>query len=261
MKVLTVVGARPQFIKAFLVSRELRKNHEEFLLHTGQHYDDEMSAIFFEELGLNRPDFDLEVGSGSHAVQTAQIMQRFEPLLEDIRPDWLIVPGDVNSTLACALVASKLNVRVAHVEAGLRSGDRSMPEEINRVLTDHLSELLFTPSLDANENLSREGIDGDKVRFVGNVMIDTLVRLQDQAAGLWLGLRERLRLTDFILVTLHRPSNVDDPDTLAELMSALHCLAETHTVVFPVHPRSRKKIDPMASSNRCPTLRLIPPQG
>ncbi len=264
LRILHVVGARPNFMKISPIVDEMKNYPQLFqqqLVHTGQHYDERMYSVFFEELGLNPPDFDLEVGSGSHATQTAEIMQRFEPLLLDVQPDWMIVPGDVNSTLACTLVASKLQIKVAHVEAGLRSGDRSMPEEINRIVTDHLSELLLTPSRDANENLRREGIDSHKIRFVGNVMIDTLVRLQDKAESLWPRIQGRLKLSDFILVTLHRPSNVDDPDTLAELMGALGGLAERHTVVFPVHPRSRQKIDQLGVSNSSPDLRLISPLG
>ena len=172
LRVLHVVGARPNFIKISPIVDEMKRYPELFeqhLVHTGQHYDDEMSAVFFEELRLSRPDFDLEVGSGSHGAQTAQIMQRFEPVLEDLQPDWLVVPGDVNSTLACALVAAKLHIKIAHVEAGLRSRDRSMPEEFNRVLTDHLSDLLFTPSRDANENLRREGIDAASLDTLLNI--------------------------------------------------------------------------------------------
>ena len=174
-----------------------------------------MSQVFFDELELPRPDVNLEVGSGSHAAQTAQIMLRFEPVLLDYKPDWVLVPGDVNSTLACTLVASKLGFKVAHVEAGLRSFDRTMPEEINRLVTDQLADLLFTPSRDGDENLLREGIPAEKIRFVGNVMIDTLVRLLPKAEARWPGLQERFGLDRYVLVTLHRPSNVDDPATLA----------------------------------------------
>lgn len=243
---------------------EMRKYPElfhQYLVHTGQHYDDQMSAVFFDELGLNRPDSYLEVGSGSHAIQTARIMGRFEPVVEDFEPEWVIAPGDVNSTLACALVASKLNVKVAHVEAGLRSRDRSMPEEINRLLTDHLSDLLFTPSSDANRNLEDEGINGSKIHLVGNVMIDTLVRLEARAESLWSQLRKRFQLDRFILVTLHRPSNVDKADTLSELMSSLKELSRDHTVVFPVHPRTRQRIDELDLPDPFPGLRLVPPLG
>ena len=199
--------------------------------------------MFFDELELPRPDVNLEVGSGSHAQQTALIMQRFEPVVLDYQPDWVIVPGDVNSTVACALVASKLGVKVAHVEAGLRSFDRTMPEEINRVVTDHLADLLFTTEPSGNENLRREGIPEEKIRFVGNTMIDTLVRLLPKAEARWPGLRERLGLDGrYVLVTLHRPSNVDDLATLREIMTALMEISREVPVVFPVHPRTRQRI-------------------
>ena len=186
-----IVGARPNFMKVAPVMREFARHPAEFeqiLVHTGQHYDESMSRVFFDELGLPRPDIDLAVGSGSHAWQTAQVMIRFEPIVLDYRPEWVFVPGDVNSTLACALVACKLGVRVAHIEAGLRSFDRTMPEEINRVLTDRISDLLLTPSADANENLLREGMAPEKIHLVGNVMIDTLVRLLGSAEQRWQGL-------------------------------------------------------------------------
>jgi UDP-N-acetylglucosamine 2-epimerase (non-hydrolysing) len=215
----------------------------QLLVHTGQHYDANMSQVFFEELGLPRPDVNLEVGSGSHAQQTALIMQRFEPVVLDYQPDWVIVPGDVNSTLACALVASKLGVKVAHVEAGLRSFDRTMPEEINRMMTDHLADLLFTTEPSGNENLRREGIPEEKIRFVGNTMIDTLVRLLPKAEARWSGLRKRLRVDErYVLVTLHRPSNVDNPATLREIMTALVEISHKVPLIFPVHPRTRQRI-------------------
>jgi len=215
----------------------------QILVHTGQHYDANMSQVFFDELELPRPDVNLEVGSGSHAQQTALIMQRFEPVVLDYKPDWVIVPGDVNSTVACALVASKLGVKVAHVEAGLRSFDRTMPEEINRVVTDHLADLLFTTEPSGNENLRREGIPEEKIRFVGNTMIDTLVRLLPKAEARWPGLSERLGLDGrYVLVTLHRPSNVDDPATLREIMTALVEISREVPVIFPVHPRTRQRI-------------------
>jgi UDP-N-acetylglucosamine 2-epimerase (non-hydrolysing) len=208
------------------------------VVHTGQHYDFNMSDVFFEQLGLGAPDFNLGVGSGSHARQTSEIMMRFEPLLLEHNPDMVLVYGDVNSTVATALVCSKLQVPVGHVEAGLRSFDRSMPEEINRLLTDQLSDLLFTPSQDGNINLEREGIDPRKVHLVGNVMIDTLIRMLPAA--------EREPLPDlperFALVTLHRPANVDDPGWLEEILSTLQEVSADLPVVFPVHPRTRKQI-------------------
>jgi UDP-N-acetylglucosamine 2-epimerase (non-hydrolysing) len=225
--------------------REMAKHREEFgqtLVHTGQHYDDNMSKIFFDELEMPRPDMNLEVGSGTHAEQTAQVMQRFEPVLLEFKPDWIVVPGDVNSTLACALVASKLGIKIAHVEAGLRSFDRTMPEEINRLLTDQIADLLLTTSREADENLLREGVAPEKIHFVGNTMIDTLVRLVPIADARWPSLSADLNLDRFVLVTLHRPNNVDDADGLREIMSALNEVSADLPVIFPVHPRTRQRI-------------------
>jgi UDP-N-acetylglucosamine 2-epimerase (non-hydrolysing) len=190
-----------------------------------------------------------DVGSGTHAWQTAQIMQQFEPVLKDYKPDWVIVPGDVNSTIACALVATKLGVKVAHVEAGLRSFDRTMPEEINRLLTDQISDLLLTPSRDADKNLLREGIAPEKICFVGNVMIDTLVRLLPMAETRWPNLQKQYHMDKFILVTLHRPSNVDEPETLSEIMEALMEISIYIPVLFPVHPRTRNRISTLNLSH------------
>ncbi len=245
MKILHVVGARPNFMKIAPIMREMARYPDQFeqiLVHTGQHYDANMSQVFFDELDLPRPDINLEVGSDSHAQQTARIMQQFEPVLTEYKPDWVFVPGDVNSTIACALVASKLGAKVVHVEAGLRSFDRSMPEEINRLLTDQISDLLLTPSRDAGENLLREGIAPEKIRFVGNIMIDTLVRLLPKAERRWPVLRNKYQLDRYILVTLHRPSNVDDPKTLKEIMKALIEISGNTQVLFPVHPRTRSRI-------------------
>ncbi len=217
MKVLHVVGARPNFMKAAPVISAFSKQTRvvQTLIHTGQHYDVNMSDIFFRELGIPEPDINLQVGSGSHAQQTAQIMFGFEKVVLEIKPDWVIVYGDVNSTLAASLVCAKLAVRVAHVEAGLRSFDRRMPEEINRLVTDQLSNLLFTPSQDGNDNLQREGIGPERVCLVGNVMIDTLVRLLPEARSRVIpGLPE-----GFVLVTMHRPANVDDEVFLKDLLT------------------------------------------
>lgn len=244
-RIMHVVGARPNFMKMAPLLHVMARYPDQFeqtIVHTGQHYDANMSDIFFTELGLPAPDVNLEVGSGSHAQQTAQVMQRFETVLLEYKPDWVFVPGDVNSTLACALVSAKLGVKVAHVEAGLRSFDRTMPEEINRVLTDQISDLLFTPSEDGNENLKREGIADEKVYLVGNVMIDSLVRLLPKAAERWPILQKQFDLEQYVLVTLHRPSNVDDIPTLHELMAALGEIAVNIKVLFPVHPRTRKRI-------------------
>jgi UDP-N-acetylglucosamine 2-epimerase (non-hydrolysing) len=266
LRVLHVVGARPNFMKAAPLVKRLAAMPEAFvqaLVHTGQHYDAAMSDVFFRELDIPAPDVNLEVGSGTHAQQTAQIMLRFEPVLVEFRPDWVLVPGDVNSTLACALVAAKLGFPVAHVEAGLRSFDRRMPEEINRVLTDHLCALLLTPSADGNENLLNEGIDLGRIHLVGNIMIDTLVELLPKADLRWPGLRDTWGLDrSFVLVTLHRPSNVDDPDTLREVLLALNALAAgTRKIVFPVHPRTRRRIASLPSCSLHPNLALAEPLG
>lgn len=216
-------------------------------VHTGQHYDIQMSQALLADLGAPVPDALLEVGSATHAVQTARIMERFEPVLLEHRPSWVVVVGDVNSTLACALVTAKLRpergCRIAHVEAGLRSNDWTMPEEVNRVLTDRLSDLLLTTSHDAGDNLSREGIPADRVELVGNVMIDSLLAVRPRAQALDMPARYGVSRGSFVLVTLHRPSNVDDPQRLALLLSALAAIAEEHPVVFPVHPRTRARAE------------------
>lgn len=241
-----------------------RKEHfEPMIIHTGQHYDASMSDAFFDDLGMPKPDVDLGVGSGSHAVQTARIMTEFEPVVLRERPDWVLVVGDVNSTIACSLVCSKLGVKVAHVEAGLRSGDMSMPEEVNRILTDVISDLLFTTSQDADENLKRSGIPADKVRFVGNVMIDSLLghlRLAETST-----VREDLGADDrdYAVVTLHRPSNVDDPATFGSILNALAAISEKLPIVFPVHPRTRGRIEEFGFTETIASsaIRLIDPLG
>ena len=213
------------------------------LVHTGQHYDEAMSESFFADLGIPRPDINLEVGSASHAEQTARIMLAFEQVLLDQRPDWVVVVGDVNSTMAATLVAAKLNVRVAHIEAGLRSRDRQMPEEINRLVTDALADLLLTPSRDADENLRREGIAPEKIRFVGNVMIDTLFRSLEQAKRSTLLARLEAEPGTYAAMTLHRPSNVDDRATLAGILDALAAIGERLPIIFPLHPRTRSRLE------------------
>jgi UDP-N-acetylglucosamine 2-epimerase (non-hydrolysing) len=222
-----------------------------------------LSEIFFQELGLPEPDVNLEVGSGSHAQQTAEVMRRIEPVLLEFAPDWVVVPGDVNSTLAAALTAAKLGQRVVHVEAGLRSFDRSMPEEINRVLTDRLSDLLLTPSRDGDANLVAEGIPAERIHMVGNVMIDTLVRLWPKAEARWPQLAAQLPAREYVLVTLHRPGNVDHPQRLQEFLRAMEGMAAELPVVFPVHPRTRERLrgqawPPPALAGR---LHLLEPQG
>jgi len=232
---------------------------EQVLVHTGQHYDVSMSATFFEQLALPTPDDLLNVGPGSHAQQTARIMAAFEPVVLRHKHYWVVVVGDVNSTLACALVCSKLGIKVAHVEAGLRSGDRSMPEEINRILTDQISDLVFTPSPDANLNLLKEGIPADRICFVGNVMIDSLVRMMPLTSKCGVLNELGLKPREFALVTLHRPSNVDQLDTLEDLLSCLTELARDITLVFPVHPRTRLRIADMRLTALPPNLRLLDP--
>ena len=210
------------------------------LVHTGQHYDEKMSDIFFQELGIPAPDVNLGVGSGSHAAQTANIMLKFEPVCAAERPDWVVVVGDVNSTMACTLVASKLGIKVAHVEAGLRSFDRSMPEEINRLVTDSIADLLLTPSEDANENLRREGVAEHKIKLVGNVMIDAVVANLERAQASRLPEKLGLKRRRFAYVTLHRPANVDNRSSLTMIMADIARLAGELPVVFPMHPRTRK---------------------
>jgi UDP-N-acetylglucosamine 2-epimerase (non-hydrolysing) len=258
VKILSVVGARPNFMKVAPIIRAIRAYNlqnvqslqgtptepiRHVLVHTGQHYDIKMSEIFFGELELPSPDINLEVGSASHAVQTANIMTRFEKVCLEEKPDWVLVVGDVNSTLACTLVATKLGIKVGHVEAGLRSYDRGMPEEINRLVTDVLADLLFTPSEDADQNLLREGILPQKIVRVGNVMIDSLSanlnKVQERIILPKYGLREK----QYAFVTLHRPNNVDDKSMLSAIVDCLGNLSNKLDVIFPVHPRTKKKLE------------------
>jgi UDP-N-acetylglucosamine 2-epimerase (non-hydrolysing) len=242
--VLHVVGARPNFMKAAPVHTALRgAGLSQAIVHTGQHYDSNMSDVFFGDLGLPRPDVNLEAGSGSHAVQTASIMMGLERTMLERRPRVVLVYGDVNSTMAGALVCAKLGVTVAHVEAGLRSFDRSMPEEINRIVTDRVADVLYTPSADGDENLLREGVSADKIGRVGNVMIDTLVRLMPAAESEWSATWSARCPERFGLVTLHRPSNVDEDETLGTLMAALATIARDLPLFFPVHPRTRARLE------------------
>jgi UDP-N-acetylglucosamine 2-epimerase (non-hydrolysing) len=267
IKLVLVVGARPNFMKAAPILFELRRHSDTFrtyLVHTGQHYDARMSDIFFQDLELPPPDKFLGVGSGSHAVQTAHTMLAFEPLLLAERPDWVVVVGDVNSTIACAMVAAKLGIRVAHVEAGLRSRDWSMPEEINRILTDRISSLLLTPSLDANENLRAEGVSGDKICFVGNVMIDSLKRFDPYTAQTDAVSDAGLRPRQYGLITLHRPANVDNPWQLNSLLNALGSIQKQIPLVFPIHPRTRGMMNEfglMSRIERMPNFVLVDPLG
>ncbi len=264
MKIMHIVGARPNYMKAAPLMAEMARFPELFrqvCVHTGQHYDDNMSRIFFEDLDMPAPDHYLQVGAGSHAAQTARIMLAFEPVLLQERPDWVVVVGDVNSTLACALVCAKLGIPVAHVEAGLRSGDRSMPEEINRLLTDRLAELLFTPSRDAGANLLAEGANPAQVHFVGNVMIDTLVQMLPRAEGRPTLAALGLQPGGYALVTLHRPHNVDDPARLQSLVEVLENLSRRLPVVFPVHPRTLQRLQSLGRAGSASNLHLLEPQG
>ena len=257
--VLCVAGARPNFMKIKPVIDALEDEGVRVtLVHTGQHYDEAMSEVFFDELGIRPPDVHLNVGSGSHGEQTARIMLGFEPLVSQLEPDWVVVAGDVNSTLACAVVAAKAGVLVAHVEAGLRSRDWSMPEEVNRVVTDRLSDLLFAPSADAVDNLRAEGYREDQIVLVGNVMVDTLLSNVDRA--LERPILDQLGVSpqSYGLVTLHRPANVDDPEMLSNLLAALGDISADLPLLFPVHPRATAALGHMEIPAG---LRLIPPAG
>ena len=263
---MNIVGARPNFMKIAPIMREMKRRENSFLpllVHTGQHYDAQMSDSFFADLGIPQPDHHLEVGSASHAVQTARIMMAFEPVLLQEKPDWVVVVGDVNSTIACALVCAKLGVRVAHVEAGLRSRDRTMPEEINRILTDAISDLLLTTSEDADDNLKTEGVDSEKIKFVGNVMIDSLfysLKLAERSTA-----REDLHLEgqDYAVMTLHRPSNVDERETFSGLLDALCDISRKIPIIFPAHPRTRARILEFGFADRIENsnLKLVEPLG
>ena len=259
-RLLHVVGARPNFMKvAPMLRAPAAATH--VLVHTGQHYDVAMSDAFFRDLGLPAPDAHLGVGAGSHAEQTGRMLLALEPVYERFAPDWVVVYGDVNSTLAAALVAQKQGLRVAHVEAGVRSFDRSMPEETNRVLTDQLADLCLTPGASADANLRREGIPDARIRAVGNVMVDTLLALRPRATAL--GMPARLGVADgaYAVATFHRAGNVDDPGTLGEIVRGLAHLATTMPVLFPVHPRTRARLDAFGLREELGAVRLLEPQG
>jgi UDP-N-acetylglucosamine 2-epimerase (non-hydrolysing) len=266
-KIILVAGARPNFMKVAPLLWELRKYPDRFnprLIHTGQHYDAEMSDVFFRDLELPRPDRFLGVGSGSHAEQTARVMMAFEQACVEEQPDLVVVVGDVNSTMACAITAKKLCIPVAHVEAGLRSRDWTMPEEINRVVTDAISDLLFTPSQDADENLLREGIPADRIHFVGNIMIDCLlIQLPKTEARATLE-RFGVAAGGYATLTLHRPSNVDDPTVFSGIIDVMLDLSRDLPIVWPVHPRSRKMLERLglmhSVENSC-GLKLVDPLG
>lgn len=261
MQIVYVIGTRPNFVKTAPVISALRErlpDGRHTIIHTGQHYDRAMSEVFFEELGVPAPDHMLEVGSGSHAVQTARIMERLEPVLIDERPDLVMVPGDVNSTLAAVLTAVKMHIPVAHIESGLRSFDRTMPEEINRIVADEFSDLLFLHSDEAIANLRAEGIGEERTHFVGNTMIDTLVALEDRFRSAGSAAKLGISPGDYLLVTLHRPALVDG-ELLPETVQQLADLARKMPVVFPVHPRTRKKMEAVESLH--PGLLLSEPLG
>lgn len=266
-KIILVAGARPNFMKVAPLWREIGRHSgvlTRYLVHTGQHYDAGMSDVFFSDLDLPRPDRFLGVGSGTHAEQTAKVMIAFEGVCLEERPDLVVVVGDVNSTMACAITAKKLCIPVAHVEAGLRSRDWTMPEEVNRIVTDRLSDLLFTPSRDADENLLDEGISREQIRFVGNVMVDTLLAAKAKAEAR--GTFERLGLEpkSYGLVTLHRPSNVDDPGTLEQVLDAFAACNGRLPLIFPIHPRTRKNLEVYGLTEKLeaiPALRLLDPLG
>jgi UDP-N-acetylglucosamine 2-epimerase (non-hydrolysing) len=261
LRVLSVVGTRPNFMKTVPVVAALRRRPDEFeetLVHTGQHYDDAMSNVFFTELGVGRPDFMLDVGSGSHGAQTARVMERLEPVLLEWEPDVVLVPGDVNSTLAAAVTAAKLQIPVAHIEAGLRSFDRTMPEELNRIVTDQLCDLLFVHSPEARDNLVAEGRPDGLIHDVGNTMIDTLVALRPRIEATAAASATGLTPGGYLLVTLHRPALVDGP-RLDEVVEELVRVAEELPVVFPIHPRTRARME--ARGLEAPGVRLVDPLG
>lgn len=262
MKILTIVGARPNFMKIAPLMWEARRRPDIFvrLVHTGQHYDEKMSEVFFRDLNIPRPEIELGVGSASHAVQTADVMTRFEPVLLKEKPDAVVVVGDVNSTLACALTAAKLGIPVAHVEAGLRSFDASMPEEINRILTDAISRWLFVSESSGVVNLRREGIPEDRIHYVGNVMIDSLHQSRQQSERSHILQNLGISSGGYAVLTLHRPANVDNPDVFSSLLSAIQRLQRELPIVFPVHPRTRKVLDRFDLST-FPQLRLVDPLG
>jgi UDP-N-acetylglucosamine 2-epimerase (non-hydrolysing) len=263
-KAALLVGARPNYMKIAPLWRAIKRESVSFvpvMIHTGQHYDREMSEIFFDDLAIPQPDICLDVGSGSHAEQTGKVMIALEPALMGINPDVLIVVGDVNSTLAGALVAVKMDIPVAHVEAGLRSFDRTMPEEINRILTDSISTVLFTSCKDANKNLNNEGVNQDGIFFVGNIMIDSLVRVLRIANSSDVLKNNRIEPKKYVCVTIHRPSNVDDVRVLRDIISALEDVGKSMPVVFSVHPRTKKMIERSGWKSRDDGLKIIDPLG
>ncbi len=266
MKLINVAGARPNFMKIAPLMEAYKAHNqiEPLLVHTGQHYDQQMSELFFTQLEIPEPDINLGVGSASHAVQTAEIMKAFEPVVAREKPDVVLVVGDVNSTIACGLVAVKMSVKLVHVEAGLRSFDRDMPEEINRLLTDAISDLLFCTEKSGVDNLAKEGIPSGRIHFVGNVMIDTLLRNQTKAEKSTVLRDLQIEPGRYAALTLHRPSNVDNPEVFARLLDALEKISNDMEIIFPIHPRTRKNIERMGLQKRVgriEALRLVEPMG
>jgi len=265
-KIINIVGARPNFMKIAPLMEAYKSfpEIEPLLVHTGQHYDREMSDLFFNQLGIPRPDYNLEIGSSTHARQTAEIMMAFEPLVIKHRPDLVLVVGDVNSTIACGLVAVKLGVKLSHVEAGLRSGDRAMPEEINRILTDSISDYLFCTEQSGVDNLLAEGVAPGKIFLVGNVMIDTLLKNRDRAESSTILESYGIKPGAYAVLTLHRPSNVDDPDVFDSILAALKVIQEDMPIIFPLHPRTRNRIASTSLAEQfktMPNLRPVDPVG
>ncbi|MGK0390607.1 MAG: UDP-N-acetylglucosamine 2-epimerase (non-hydrolyzing) [Maribacter sp.] len=266
MKIISVVGARPNFMKVAPLHKAFLENPNIIskVVHTGQHYDERMSSIFFEQLKLPKPDYYLGVGSGSHAVVTAKIMMEFEQIILIEKPDLVLVVGDVNSTLACALVAKKMNIKLAHVEAGLRSGDREMPEEINRILTDSISDYLFVTEQSGMIHLAREGVLAEKIFFVGNVMIDSLCHYLQEASTLTLLKDLDLQSKEFVLMTMHRPSNVDEAAKLEIIIDIIQRIGKRKKVVLPLHPRTAKQLEKFRLLDQLmalPNLTILEPQG
>lgn len=270
MKIINIVGARPNFMKIapLMAAYENNDNIEPILVHTGQHYDEKMSDLFFRQLGIPEPDVNLEIGSASHAVQTAEIMKAFEPVCLEHKPDAVLVVGDVNSTIACGLVAVKLGIKLIHVEAGLRSGDRGMPEEINRVLTDTISDMLFCTEQSGVDNLLAEGVSEDRIHMVGHVMIDTLLKNLEKAkqSNILSDLQSQFGLNgdDYAVLTMHRPSNVDNPVVFARILDGLEVIQRDMPIIFPMHPRTRKNISGTELGNRVDSmanLHLLAPIG
>ena len=259
MKIINIVGARPNFMKIAPIMDAMKKSSviNPILLHTGQHYDEKMSALFFKELKISEPDIYLGVGSESHAKQVAHIMEKFDDVCNTEKPDAILVVGDVNSTMACSLVASKLGIKIIHLEAGLRSFDRTMPEEINRIVTDSLADLLFTPSKDGNENLLKEGISPDKIFLVGNIMIDTLFRFLPVIEKSSIIQELDLIPQQYLLVTLHRPSNVDQKESLEKILNTFQKIQQKIKIVFPVHPRTKKNMNELGFSGMIDNMKNL----